>query len=44
MRLAITIALRYLFAKKSQNIINIISWISVTGVLVSSLGLLVNLI
>lgn len=43
MRLAITIALRYLFAKKSQNIINIISWISVTGVLVSSLGLLVIL-
>lgn len=43
MRLSITIALRYLFAKKSQNIINIISWISVTGVLVSSLGLLVIL-
>lgn len=43
MKLALTIALRYLFAKKSQNIINIISWISVTGVLVSTLGLLVIL-
>ena len=30
MNIAIRIAIRYLFAKKSQNIINIISWISVT--------------
>ena len=43
MKLAVKIAIRYLFAKKSQNIINIISWISVTGVLVGSLGLLVVL-
>ncbi len=41
--IAIRIAVRYLFAKKSQNIINVISWISVTGVLVGSLGLLVVL-
>ena len=43
MKIALRIALRYLFAKKSQNIINIISWISVTGVLVGALGLLVVL-
>ena len=41
--IAIRIAIRYLFAKKSQNIINVISWISVTGVLIGSLGLLVVL-
>ncbi|MDA3832685.1 MAG: FtsX-like permease family protein [Spirochaetales bacterium] len=41
--IAIRIAVRYLFAKKSQNIINVISWISVTGVLVGALGLLVVL-
>lgn len=43
MKLASSIAFRYLFAKKSQNIINIISWISVTGVFVTSVGLLVVL-
>ena len=43
MKLASSIAFRYLFAKKSQNIINIISWISVTGVFVSTVGLLVIL-
>lgn len=43
MRLAVRIAIRYLFAKKSQNIINVISWISVTGVLTGSLALLVVL-
>jgi lipoprotein-releasing system permease protein len=41
--IAIRIAVRYLFAKKSQNIINVISWISVTGVLVGAMGLLVVL-
>lgn len=43
MKLAVKIAIRYLFAKKSQNIINVISWISVSGVLTGSLALLVVL-
>ncbi|MGQ1889396.1 ABC transporter permease [Thermophagus sp. OGC60D27] len=43
MKLAIRIALRYLFAKKSQNIINVISMISVSGVLVGSMSLVVVL-
>lgn len=43
MKLALHIALRYLFAKKSQNVINVISMISVTGVLVGSLALIVVL-
>ena len=43
MNIAIRIAIRYLFAKKSQNIINIISWISVTGVMVGAFGLLIVL-
>ncbi|PWE00523.1 ABC transporter permease [Marinilabilia rubra] len=43
MKLALRIALRYLFAKKSQNVINVISMISVTGVLVGSLALIVVL-
>ncbi len=43
MKLSLHIALRYLFAKKSQNIINVISMISVSGVLVGSLALIVVL-
>ncbi|SFE88148.1 ABC transporter permease [Thermophagus xiamenensis] len=43
MNLAIRIALRYLFAKKSQNIINVISMISVSGVLVGTMALVVVL-
>ncbi len=43
MKLALQIALRYLFAKKSQNVINVISMISVTGVLVGSMALIVVL-
>ena len=43
MKLALWIALRYLFARKSQNVINVISMISVTGVLVGSLALIVVL-
>ncbi len=43
MKLALRIALRYLFAKKSQNVINVVSMISVTGVLVGSLALIVVL-
>lgn len=43
MKLALHIALRYLFAKKSQNVINVISMISVAGVLVGSLALIVVL-
>ena len=43
MKLAIRIALRYLFAKKSQNIINVISMISVAGVLVGTMALVVVL-
>ena len=43
MKLAIRIAIRYLFAKKSQNIINVISWISVLCVMTSALALVVVL-
>jgi ABC-type lipoprotein release transport system permease subunit len=43
MKLALRIAIRYLFARKSQNVINVISMISVTGVLVGSLALIVVL-
>lgn len=43
MKLAWTIARRYLFAKKSHHLINIISWVSVTGVAVGTFGLVVVL-
>jgi len=43
MKLAFNIALRYLFAKKSQNIINVISMISVVGILTGSAALIVVL-
>ena len=41
MKLAWTIARRYLFAKKSHHLINVISWVSVTGVAVGTFGLIV---
>lgn len=41
MKLAFQIARRYLFAKKSQNIINIISLISVMGVFTGTMALLI---
>lgn len=43
MKLALDIARRYLYAKKSQNIINIISMISVFGVLTGSMALVIVL-
>ena len=43
MNLPIFIARRYLFAKKSQNVINIISGISVVGVIVGTMALVVVL-
>ncbi|MBS2098312.1 FtsX-like permease family protein [Carboxylicivirga linearis] len=43
MNLAFSIARRYLFAKKSQNVINVISLISMVGVLTASMALLVVL-
>lgn len=43
MKLAFTIAKRYLFAKKSHQLINVISWISVLGVCVGAFGLVVVL-
>nr|WP_321406309.1 FtsX-like permease family protein [uncultured Carboxylicivirga sp.] len=43
MNIAYNIARRYLFAKKSQNVINIISLISMVGVLTASMALLVVL-
>jgi lipoprotein-releasing system permease protein len=43
MKAAYFIARRYLFSKKSRNIINVISWISVAGVGVASMGLVVVL-
>jgi len=43
MKLAWKIARRYLFAKKSHHLINIISWVSVAGVAVGTFGLVVVL-
>ncbi len=43
MKLAWKIARRYLFAKKSHHLINIISWVSVLGVAVGTFGLVVVL-
>lgn len=43
MSLALTIARRYLFAKKSTNAINIISGISVVGVMVATMALVIVL-
>ncbi len=43
MKLPLFIARRYLFAKKSHNVINIISIISVTGIAVGTLALVVVL-
>ncbi len=43
MRLPLFIARRYLFAKKSHNVINIISMISVAGIAVGTLALIVVL-
>ncbi|WP_439182786.1 FtsX-like permease family protein [Carboxylicivirga taeanensis] len=43
MKLAFDIARRYLYAKKSQNIINVISMISVFGVLTGSMALVIVL-
>ncbi len=43
MKLPFNIALRYLFARKSQNIINVISMISVVGILTGSAALIVVL-
>lgn len=43
MKLAFDIAKRYLYAKKSQNIINVISMISIFGVLTGSMALVIVL-
>lgn len=43
MRFAFYIARRYLFSKKSTNVINIISGISVVGVAVATMALVVTL-
>lgn len=43
MNLPLFIALRYLFSKKKQNIINIISAISVTGIIVGTMALVIVL-
>lgn len=43
MNLSIFIALRYLFSKKKQNIINIISAISVAGIIVATMALIIVL-
>ncbi len=43
MRTEFFIAKRYLFAKKSHNVINIISIISVAGIMVSTMGLIIVL-
>ena len=41
MKLPLFIALRYLFSKKKQNIINIISAISVTGIIIATMALVI---
>ena len=43
MRLAFQIARRYLFAKKSHTVINVISMISVAGVTIGTMALIVVL-
>jgi lipoprotein-releasing system permease protein len=43
MNLAFTIARRYFFARKSHHIINIISWISVAGIMVGTMAMVVVL-
>lgn len=43
MKLALQIALRYLFAKKSHNVINIISFISMAGMAVGTAALIIIL-
>lgn len=43
MNLPLFIALRYLFSKKKQNVINIISAISVTGIIVGTMALVIVL-
>lgn len=43
MRFSLYIARRYLFARKNQNAINIISWISILGVAVGTMALVVIL-
>ena len=43
MRLPLFIANRYLLAKKSHNLINIITWISILGISVGSFALIVLL-
>lgn len=43
MKAAFFIARRYLFSRKSRNIINVISWISVAGVGIASMGLVIVL-
>ena len=43
MRLTLFIANRYLLAKKSHNLINIITWISILGISVGSFALIVVL-
>ena len=43
MRTPLYIALRYLFSKKSTNVINVISGISVIGVMVATVALVVVL-
>lgn len=43
MNLALTFAKRYFVSRKSSNAVNIISWVSVLGMLVGSLGLILVL-
>lgn len=43
MNLPLTFARRYFVSKKSSNAVNIISWVSVLGMLVGSLGLIIVL-
>ncbi len=43
MNLAWNIARRYLLARKSHNLINVISWVSFTGVAIGSMGLIIVL-
>ncbi len=43
MRLALSIALRYLFSRKRHNAVNVISLISVAGIAVAAMAMIVVL-
>ena len=43
MKLEGLIAVRYLFARKQRSVVNVISWISLIGLMVSTMALIIVL-